>query len=290
MPDVKHETPAALHAVSSGSVYRRGAEGGYTSGTTDVDTTLVPASRMRAMSATASSGRKSPVAVYETQSAPSEMSSSASVVADTPTGASPASSPASRPALSGLWTSTPISSSSGCWRMPRSASWPTFPVLHCATRYVMRPHLTRWPGHTARQAAARDSGRSGRVGGEAPDRLIGLRLAQRTQPMVEPFHQEVDRFTHGRRRHPGTDDQVAVEEQRSFGGGPPVRGGFQRRGEPGSGSTHRTWRYSAQVADPVERVDAVDWRDGSIDDLCQRDALGGHTHLPRSALSRSVKT
>jgi hypothetical protein len=29
-----------------------------------------------------------------------------------------------------------------------------------------------------------------------------------------------------------TVEQVAVEEQRSFGGGPPVRGGLRRRGEP----------------------------------------------------------
>src|SRR6266566_4025713 len=143
MPDVRNETPPALHAASSGSVYRGGAEGGYTSGTTDVETTLVPASRMRAMSATASSGRRSPVAVYDTQSAPRPMISAGSVVAATPTGARPASSPASRPALSGLWTSTPASSRSGWCRIPWSASRPTLPVLHCATRYMAEAHSVR---------------------------------------------------------------------------------------------------------------------------------------------------
>src|SRR5947199_2390524 len=145
MPDVKKETPPALHAASSGSVYRGGAEGGYTSGTTDVETTLVPASRMRAISATAASARRSPVAVYDTQSAPSPMISAESVVAATPTGARPASSPASRPALSGLWTSTPTSSRSGCCKIPRSASRPTLPVLHCATRYMAEAHSVRAP-------------------------------------------------------------------------------------------------------------------------------------------------
>src|SRR6266511_2124011 len=154
MPDVKHETSPALHALSSSSVYRRGADGGYTSGTTDVATTFVPASRMPAMSATASSGRRSPVAVYETQSAPRASISSGSDVAVTPIGGRPASSPASLPALSGLWTRTPASSRSGCWTMPWSASRPTFPVLHCTTRYVMPASHSRHrsPGKRGRPA------------------------------------------------------------------------------------------------------------------------------------------
>src|SRR5437764_6181123 len=145
MPDVRHDTAPALQAASSGSVYREGAEGGYTSGTTDVETTLVPASRMRAMSATASSGRRSPVAVYDTQSALRPTISAGSVVAATPTGARPASSPASRPALSGLSTSTPTSSRSGCCRLPRSASRPTLPVRYAATQYLGRTHSVRAP-------------------------------------------------------------------------------------------------------------------------------------------------
>src|SRR5438067_11225164 len=53
----------------------------------------------------------------------------------TPTGPTPASSPASWPALAGLCTSRPTSSSSGCSMIPRRASRPTLPVAHWMTLY-----------------------------------------------------------------------------------------------------------------------------------------------------------
>src|SRR5262245_63099396 len=54
----------------------------------------------------------------------------------------PQSSPASRPAFFSPCTQTPASSSSGCPRIARSVSRPTFPVLHWMTRYGMaRPVL-----------------------------------------------------------------------------------------------------------------------------------------------------
>src|SRR6266566_2195502 len=58
-----------------------------------------------------------------------------SLVAFTPTGPTPASSPASWPALAGLCTSRPTSSSSGCSMIPRRASRPTLPVAHWMTLY-----------------------------------------------------------------------------------------------------------------------------------------------------------
>src|SRR5438128_12646524 len=60
-----------------------------------------------------------------------------SLVAATPRcWSSPASSPASRPTLSGFETQTPTSSMSGRLVTPMIAFLPTFPVLHTTTRYV----------------------------------------------------------------------------------------------------------------------------------------------------------
>ena len=64
------------------------------------------------------------MAVYETQSASSASNDPASVVAVTPTGPSPHSSPASRPSLPELWTHSPTSSSSGWPMIPRNAYRP----------------------------------------------------------------------------------------------------------------------------------------------------------------------
>src|SRR5438270_7821110 len=91
---------------------------------------------MRAMSSTASHGRRSPVAMYDTASASRARISSTSLVALTPTAPTPARSPASRPALAGLCTSKPTSSSCGCSTIPRRASCPTFPVAHWMTLYA----------------------------------------------------------------------------------------------------------------------------------------------------------
>ena len=64
-----------------------------------VVTTLAPDSSSRQTSSTSSAR-----GMYSTQSAPSPRISSMSRVARTPVGASPQSSPASRPALSGEYT------------------------------------------------------------------------------------------------------------------------------------------------------------------------------------------
>ena len=90
------------------------------------------------------------MAVYETQSASSASNDPASVVAFTPTGPSPHSSPASRPSLPGLWTHSPTSSSSGWPMIPRNAYRPTFPVLHWMTRYMGEHCCTRYHGRAAR--------------------------------------------------------------------------------------------------------------------------------------------
>ena len=63
MPEVKQQVPPAAHAASSWRTIPFAAVGGYSSETTDVDTTCLPDSRMRHMSSTASCGRRSPVAV-----------------------------------------------------------------------------------------------------------------------------------------------------------------------------------------------------------------------------------
>src|SRR4051812_48094514 len=60
-------------------------------------------------------------------------------VACTPTGATPQSSPASRPALPGSYTRTPASSSRGCSMTPRSDLVPMLPVAHCTTRIGGNP-------------------------------------------------------------------------------------------------------------------------------------------------------
>ena len=64
----------------------------------------------------------------------SARTSSIEPVASTPVGASPASSPASRPTLSGSYTWTPTSSRSGCSSTPCSDRVPMLPVAHWTTR------------------------------------------------------------------------------------------------------------------------------------------------------------
>src|SRR5262249_25953598 len=54
-----------------------------------------------------------------------------------PSGAIPASSPASRPSLARPWTQQPTRSSSGWSTMPWMAARPTPPVAHWMTRYLM---------------------------------------------------------------------------------------------------------------------------------------------------------
>ena len=121
MPDVKADTPLRMHASWIGSTISFGALGGYTSGTSDVDRTFFPESRMRTMSSIASTGRRSPVELYDTASAFIASSSSASFVALMPMGATPAISPASMPAFSFECAHNPTSTSSGWLMIPRSA-------------------------------------------------------------------------------------------------------------------------------------------------------------------------
>src|SRR5437879_4760347 len=68
-------------------------------------------------------------------------SASTSLVASTPVGGMPASSPASRPALSAACTQVPTSSRSGWPTMPAMAFTPMRPVAHWITRYVMASPL-----------------------------------------------------------------------------------------------------------------------------------------------------
>ena len=59
MPDVKHDVPPSRQAASRRSTICCTASSpprGWTSGTIDVDTTFIPAARMRQMSSSASSG------------------------------------------------------------------------------------------------------------------------------------------------------------------------------------------------------------------------------------------
>jgi hypothetical protein len=63
MPEVKNEDPPVRHASSSCSRRLGMKDFGCTSGTTELDTTFLPAARMRQMSWIASNGRRSAVAV-----------------------------------------------------------------------------------------------------------------------------------------------------------------------------------------------------------------------------------
>jgi hypothetical protein len=63
IPEVKHDVPPLRHAASSRATSSAGAPGGNTIGTTEVETTFFPASRMRQRSSTASGSRTSAVAV-----------------------------------------------------------------------------------------------------------------------------------------------------------------------------------------------------------------------------------
>ena len=134
MPDVKNDTPPSAQASSNGVRIDGSRCGGKIAATTELDTTFLPDRNSRAISVIASIGRRSAVAVYETQSASSASSASASLVASTPVGGRPHNSPASFPALSAECTHTPTSSSSGWPMMQRSAAVPTLPVLHWMTR------------------------------------------------------------------------------------------------------------------------------------------------------------
>src|ERR1700759_5793860 len=69
MPVVKNDTPPSSAACRSGSVNAASTASGYTSGTTEHDTTFFPARKMDTMSSTASSGRKLAPAAYTTASA-----------------------------------------------------------------------------------------------------------------------------------------------------------------------------------------------------------------------------
>jgi len=130
MPVVKNDTPPASAAARKGSVNAaRSGSGasGKTSGTTEHDTTFFPARRIDTMSSTASSGRRLAPAAYTTTSASPASIAAGSCVAITPVGAIPHSSPASRPALGSLCTTTSTSSSSGWSITPRRAITPMEP-------------------------------------------------------------------------------------------------------------------------------------------------------------------
>ena len=73
--------------------------------------------------------------MYSTQSEPRARISSTSFVAKTSVASSPQSSPASRPALSGLCTYTPVRVMFGCLMTARRAPAPMLPVAHWMTRY-----------------------------------------------------------------------------------------------------------------------------------------------------------
>src|SRR5213075_2580908 len=64
-----------------------------------------------------------------------------SVVAATPTGASPHNSPASTPCFAGSYTTKPTSSRSGSRITSRNARVPMLPVAHWTTRSVNVPLL-----------------------------------------------------------------------------------------------------------------------------------------------------
>src|SRR3954453_5576748 len=77
------------------------------------------------------------------QSAFKPSSASTSLVAATPSGPIPASSPASTPTLASLCTHTPTRSSSGCAAIASIAARPTPPVAHWITEIVMPRNLGR---------------------------------------------------------------------------------------------------------------------------------------------------
>ena len=63
MPEVKKDDLPLAHASSSGAVKSGSAPAGWTSGTSELDTTFFPDARIADMSCSASTGRRSPVAV-----------------------------------------------------------------------------------------------------------------------------------------------------------------------------------------------------------------------------------
>ena len=81
----------------------------------------------------------------------------ASLVATTPIGPMPASSPASRPTFSGVWTHTPTSSRSGRRATARMAFEPTPPVDQTATRMdvIVHPRLLVVGSGEGERSAAR---------------------------------------------------------------------------------------------------------------------------------------
>nr|QNR39109.1 hypothetical protein BJP76_22485 [Mycobacterium avium subsp. hominissuis] len=137
MPVVKKDTCPSSAAARSGSVKALSTASGKTSGTTEHDTTFFPARRIDTMSSTASSGRRLAPAAYTTASASPASIAAGSWVATTPTGATPHSSPASRPALASLCTTRSTSSSCGWSITPRRAITPIEPGPHTPTLYTL---------------------------------------------------------------------------------------------------------------------------------------------------------
>jgi hypothetical protein len=117
-------------------------ESGVDPGDEDARVALIPAARMRMMSAIASGSRVSPMAQYTTHSGLVARTASRSPTAAMPVTVpasrpTPHSSPASLPTFSGVDTHTPVSSNCGLVISSAKASPPTFPVPTCATRIAM---------------------------------------------------------------------------------------------------------------------------------------------------------
>ncbi len=137
MPLKKTEAPPSLHAASSGlderSVGGRRVQQLHERARHDVDPGLEDAGDVgdRLVRAQVGRGRVA-------DDIGGEVEQGVDVVGGgDPDGARPASSPASRPTLSGEWTQRPTSSRSGWSRIARRACIPTWPVDHCTTRYGM---------------------------------------------------------------------------------------------------------------------------------------------------------
>ena len=104
MPVKKHVLLPALHAASIGSRNSAGAVGGCASANAEYVMTLVPRSRNGTRSAMASCSRPMLLPKYVRQSAPRPSTSFQSLVARTPAGATPTSSPESLSAFSAVLT------------------------------------------------------------------------------------------------------------------------------------------------------------------------------------------
>src|SRR6185437_9440576 len=102
MPVVKNDAPPAAAAARSDAVNPAATPSGYTNGTTEHDTTFLPARRIDTMSSIASAGRRLAAAAYTTTSASPASRAAGSCVVMTPVFAAPHNSPASRPAFASL--------------------------------------------------------------------------------------------------------------------------------------------------------------------------------------------